>query len=410
MEACLMSEVVHPLPASIRPSSTRHATPRLGGRASLHDIHARENNSFAVEVGEMEQQFLRPNEERHLNVELTSANDNVVQRAREELVTSPHGLLAARMEWSTKPRHSNQPFGNWADNVAAALVRMEPRKISDAPFEGIISRVDAAPIQISLVKATKHTMLRLHSHIVGGTDDLCLINLQLEGLSRTTQRGQEQVSAPGDLAVADTTEPYEITNRRDFKLFCFAVPRPLLPSGFFGRPWLNLSMTDIGRALSRTLAGYAELCLNSPPGVGVPAPIGGQVMDLISHALDLLADAPAERANAPALLSMMLDYIDRHSDDLDLGAATLAAKFNCSPRYVHRLFAGTGRSVGEHINEKRILVCTRNLLDRTGRRRTIAEIAFAAGFGDVSHFNRLFKRSNGATPREFRRAVTSTAT
>ena len=169
-------------------------------------------------------------------------------------------------------------------------------------------------------------------------------------------------------------------------------------------------MTDIGRALSRTLAGYAELCLNSPPGVGVPAPIGGQVMDLISHALDLLADAPAERANAPALLSMMLDYIDRHSDDLDLGAATLAAKFNCSPRYVHRLFAGTGRSVGEHINEKRILVCTRNLLDRTGRRRTIAEIAFAAGFGDVSHFNRLFKRSNGATPREFRRAVTSTAT
>ena len=72
--------------------------------------------------------------------------------------------------------------------------------------------------------------------------------------------------------------------------------------------------------------------------------------------------------------------IDRHSDDPDLGAAALAAKFNCSPRYVHRLFAGTGRSVDEHVNKKRILVCTRNLLDRTGRRRTIAEIAFAAGF------------------------------
>jgi AraC-like DNA-binding protein len=121
----------------------------------------------------------------------------------------------------------------------------------------------------------------------------------------------------------------------------------------------------------------------------------------------LLAEAPAERAKVPALLSMMLDYIDRHSDDPDLGATTLAAKLNCSPRYVHRLFAGTGRSVGEHVNEKRILVCTRNLLDRTGRRRSIAEIAFAAGFRDVSHFNCLFKRSNGATPREFRRAVTS---
>ena len=88
----------------------------------------------------------------------------------------------------------------------------------------------------------------------------------------------------------------------------------------------------------------------------------------------------------------------------------VAAKFNCSPRYVHRRFAGTGRSVGEHVNEQHILVCTRSLLDRTGRRRTIAEIAFVAGFSDVSHFNRLFKRSNGATPREFRRAVTSKAT
>jgi AraC-like DNA-binding protein len=83
-------------------------------------------------------------------------------------------------------------------------------------------------------------------------------------------------------------------------------------------------------------------------------------MDLISHALDLLAEAPAERANAPALLSMMLDYIDRHSDDLDLGAATLAAKFNCSPRHVHRLFAGTGRSVGD-VDGHLVLSTPRNL-------------------------------------------------
>jgi AraC family transcriptional regulator, positive regulator of tynA and feaB len=271
-------------------------------------------------------------------------------------------------------------------------------------------RSDAAPVQISLVKAAKHTVLRLHSHIVGSTDDLCFINLQLEGLGRTTQRGHEQVCAPGDLAVADTTEPFEIANCRNFKLFCFAVPRHLLPSGFFDLPRLNLSTTEIGRALSKTLAGYAELCLSVPPAAGAAALIGRHVVDLISHAPGLLAGAPAERANAPVLLSMMLDYIDRHSDDPDLGAATLAAKFHCSPRYVHRLFAGTGRSVGEHINEKRVLVCTRNLLDRSRHHRTIAEIAFDAGFRDISHFNRLFKRSNGAAPREFRRSLTPKAT
>jgi AraC family transcriptional regulator, positive regulator of tynA and feaB len=178
-----------------------------------------------------------------------------------------------------------------------------------------------------------------------------------------------------------------------------------LANQFFQPPRLNLSKTEAGRALSRTLAGYAELRLSSPRAAGASALIGAHVVDLISHAPDFLAEAPAERGNAPVLLSMMLAYIDRHSHDPDLGAATLAMIFHCSPRYVHRLFAATGRSVGEHVNEKRILVCTQNLLDHTLRRKRIADIAFDAGFRDISHFNHLFKRSNGAAPREFRRVM-----
>jgi AraC-like DNA-binding protein len=38
---------------------------------------------------------------------------------------------------------------------------------------------------------------------------------------------------------------------------------------------------------------------------------------------------------------------------------------------------------------------------------TIAEIAFAAGFNDISHFNRLFKRCHGLSPRDFRNRQSS---
>ena len=314
-------------------------------------------------------------------------------------------LFGVLMEWSTKPQRAGQPFGSWADDLAAAFVRLEPRRIADQSFEGAISRIDAAPIQISLVTATRHTVLRLASHIASSTDDLCFVNLQLEGVGRTTQRGHEQISAPGDLAVVDTTEPFEIANRYDFKLFCFAVPRQLLPKALPDRPRLNLSATETGRALSRTLAGYAELGLSDRQLSNTSVLIGAHVIDLISHAPELLTDMSAERVHIPVLLSMMLDHIDRHSDDAELGAAQLAARFRCSERYVHRLFATTGRSVGEHVNERRILACTRDLLDRNSRHKTIAEIAFAAGFRDISHFNRLFKRCNGSAPREFRRAM-----
>ncbi|UPK07147.1 helix-turn-helix domain-containing protein [Bradyrhizobium sp. 170] len=309
------------------------------------------------------------------------------------------------MEWSTRPRHPDQPFGSWADDLAAAFVRLEPRRIADQPFEGAISKVDAGPIQVSLVTATAHTVLRLASHVASSTHDLCFVNLQLEGLGRTRQRGHEQISAPGDLALADTTEPFEIANGYDFKLFCFAVPRRLLPKELLDRPRLNLSATETGRALSRTLAGYADLCLGGRQLPSTSALSGAHVSELISCASEILSDMSVERVHTPVLLSMMLDHIDRHSNDPELGAATLAARFRCSERYVHRLFATTGRSVGEHLNEKRIAACTQRFLDRSSAHKTIAEIAFAAGFRDISHFNRLFKRCHGVAPREFRRAA-----
>src|ERR1700733_11338932 len=268
------------------------------------------------------------------------------------------------MEWSTKTIEADRPFGSWAEDLADAFVPLEPRKIADQPFQGKISRTDVASVQISRVEATKHVVHRLRSHIARSIGDVYFVNLQLDGVGRYTQRGHVQICGPGDLAIVDTTEPFEIANCRNFSLFCFAVPRQLLPGALAERPRLRLSATEAGRALSRTLAGHAELCLHSEPNSGISTFGAQHVVDLISHAPDIQEERLPERAGSSVLLSMMLDYIDRHSDDPEPGAATLAAKFRCSERYVHRLFATTGRSVGEHLNEKRIFACTRDLLDR----------------------------------------------
>jgi AraC family transcriptional activator of tynA and feaB len=96
------------------------------------------------------------------------------------------------MEWSTKQCPTDQALGSWADDLANAFVQLEPRKITEHPFQGTISRIDAAPIRISRVIATKHRVLRLRSHIAHSTDDLCFINLQLEGVGRYAQRGQSR--------------------------------------------------------------------------------------------------------------------------------------------------------------------------------------------------------------------------
>ncbi len=173
------------------------------------------------------------------------------------------------MEWSTKAIEADRPFGSWAEDLADAFVPLEPRKIAEQPFQGTISRTDVASIQISRVEATKHVVLRLRSHIARSIGDVYFVNLQLDGVGRYTQRGHEQICGPGDLAIVDTTEPFEIANCRNFSLFCFAVPRQLLPGALAERPRLRLSATEAGRALSRTLSGHAELCLRSEPNSGI---------------------------------------------------------------------------------------------------------------------------------------------
>jgi hypothetical protein len=219
------------------------------------------------------------------------------------------------MEWSTKTIEADRPFGSWAEDLADAFVQLEPRKIVEQPFQGTISRTDVASVQISRVEATKHVVLRLRSHIARSIGDVYFVNLQLDGVGRYTQRGHEQICGPGDLAIVDTTEPFEIANCRNFSLFCFAVPRQLLPSALAERPRLRLSATEAGRALSRTLAGHAELCLRSEPSSGIAAFGAQHVVDLISHAPGILEERPPERAGLSFLLLMMLDYIDRHVDD-----------------------------------------------------------------------------------------------
>ena len=305
------------------------------------------------------------------------------------------------MEWLTKSNQADRPFGSWADDLADAFVQLEPRKISDAPFCGAISKADLVPIHISRVTATPHSVMRQRGHIAKGASNFYFLNLQLDGLSRSVQRGHEQICGPGDLAVIDTTEPFEIVNLRDFRLLCFAVPRELLASHVADRPRLTLSATETGRALARTLSGYADLCIR-PEAIPLVPTLGNHLLDLLSHADRFVVDSPPPRARSSVQLSMMLDDLDRHFADADFNASALARKFGCSLRYVHKLFSSTGRSVSEHVNDRRILASARRLLDPDCRGMTIAEIAFAAGFNDISYFNRLFRRCNGLSPRDFR--------
>jgi transcriptional regulator GlxA family with amidase domain len=59
----------------------------------------------------------------------------------------------------------------------------------------------------------------------------------------------------------------------------------------------------------------------------------------------------------------------------------------------------TGRTFVECVNEIRICHASRMLANTTN---SIAEIAFSAGFNNISNFNRIFKSKKNLTPTQYR--------
>ena len=86
--------------------------------------------------------------------------------------------------------------------------------------------------------------------------------------------------------------------------------------------------------------------------------------------------------------------------DQFVSVAVLARRHGVSPSSFARGFRRRfGLTCGDYLARVRLARVARDLLESD---KTIAEIAFAAGFGTLAAFNRRFKALHGLTPRAFR--------
>jgi len=90
--------------------------------------------------------------------------------------------------------------------------------------------------------------------------------------------------------------------------------------------------------------------------------------------------------------------------------ASVAARHRLSTRYIGMLFASEQTSFTDFVRDARLDWAHRKLLSRGFDHLRISEIAYEAGFNDLSYFNRTFRRRFGKSPgdcREYRRQVPS---
>jgi AraC-like DNA-binding protein len=132
------------------------------------------------------------------------------------------------------------------------------------------------------------------------------------------------------------------------------------------------------------------------------------VYDLVALALGATRDAAAiakgrgvRAARLHAIKTEILNSSNRH----DLSLAGLAARYRVTPRYVQMLFESEDTTFSRFLLDQRLARAHRMLSDPRLAQRTISAIAYEAGFSDLSHFNRAFRRRYGESPSDARASI-----
>lgn len=107
---------------------------------------------------------------------------------------------------------------------------------------------------------------------------------------------------------------------------------------------------------------------------------------------------PGSRPDKATRLFAILHLIEARSSEAGLNAVRVARLLGVTPRYVHLLLERTGKSFSRHLLEARLQKAAVLLRDPQWRERRIGDIAAEAGFTDLSHFSRSFRRRYGSTP------------
>jgi transcriptional regulator GlxA family with amidase domain len=103
-----------------------------------------------------------------------------------------------------------------------------------------------------------------------------------------------------------------------------------------------------------------------------------------------------------ARLQAILAEIKAHFADPGFSPGDVAIRLRVSPRYVQDVLHDTGVSFTERVMELKLQKARAMLVGtRTGSLKVI-DVAYGCGFGDISYFNRCFRRRFGAAPGEFR--------
>lgn len=225
--------------------------------------------------------------------------------------------------------------------------------------------------------------------------------LQLQGSTLARQRDRAVQIRPAGMCIIDGSQPFELSvGSVASHIAVMQMPRRTVLAQ---HPFLeNLTLAhfdalDGGAVLLRTLLLSAA--------ENAPSLRDHQRSSALAGIIQLLGGLlqPAAENGPQWRVRAALAFIESHLSDPELTATRVASAQAVSRRRLDQLMVDwTGRALSSHIWFRRLEHAAGGLADPCFASWTVTQIAIAAGFENLAHFTRTFRRRYGMTPTQWR--------
>ena len=306
--------------------------------------------------------------------------------------------------FSTDPLDQKDRFSFWNDVVTRHYAPCQGVSINRDSFNATTTVHHLGNTELSSVRSESIRYNRRVQDLKNIPRDDIFISLMIEGEGYFEQNGRQLFHQAGDILIYDSAKPYVFNYTSTYKAMLLRLPRPLVQ--------VKVSkMDDLGGTVLSNESAYSRLIrsLLNETSIIATSPELNQTDEFIVPSIEMITSA-IQRATEGSvlngstqnkLLNEIKAYIRAHITDEELTLEQIAANKNISLRTLSRVFAESGETPRNWLQNQRICSAYEAIVNK--KVNNVTEAALTFGFKDVSHFSRSFKNAYGCTPKELMR-------
>ncbi|MHC2437859.1 AraC family transcriptional regulator [Bradyrhizobium sp. USDA 4451] len=322
------------------------------------------------------------------------------------MTSTAHDVAVSR--FSLEDFAEQDRMAAWRDLYGRLVLKADLAPLPDHSLHADVTVRTLPGLSITSASMSAFRYERGAEQLADGNDGLVLVMGSHD--ATMVQRGREVAWSAGDGLLLSSADPVAMVCPAPANILCLHVPRPALA------PLVSSLDSAVMQPIARSTEALKLLvsyvgALQEDYALATPQlrhHVASHVHDLIAVALGATRDAAAlahgRGVRAARLRAIKADIID-HLDHGNLTVAAVARRQAVTPRQVQRLFEGDGTTFSQFVLGRRLARAHRLLVNPRYADRPVSAVAFEVGFGDVSYFNRSFRRQYGASPSDVRESA-----